>query len=105
MHQCDAVSSQWHPFCCLVTIDTLLLTLDGIAHCTSQCVQASIKVWRYGNQQVHLPHMDTDYKSVVATVIVYLSDSGKTAYSHANTHPCHGRRTKQRRVVSWSQHI
>ena len=40
-------------------------------------VQAAPKVWRYGNQQGHQQHLDTDLNSVVATVIVFLSNSGK----------------------------
>ena len=39
-------------------------------------------MWRYGNQQGHVPHMDADYNSVAATVIVYLSESGTMAYPH-----------------------
>ena len=40
--------------------------------------QAALKVWRYGNMQNHVEHLDTDLHSVVATVIVFLSDSGTT---------------------------
>lgn len=49
----------------------------SIGQCAFGCEQAALKVWRYGNQQYHLPHVDNDLESVVTTIIVFLSDSGE----------------------------
>ena len=59
------------------TCIVIQLTLS-MSNCSSgECpAQAAPKVWRYGNSQRHLPHMDIDKNTVAATVIMFLSDSG-----------------------------
>jgi hypothetical protein len=41
-------------------------------------VQAAIKVWRYGNQQHYVPHVDNNLESVMVTAVMFLNDSGQT---------------------------